>query len=554
MNNNMNNGQNINFGNEKTDKIILLIVMGFILFCVFLTIPMILSNFFDAVASNIDAGEVFDDGSFKILSTYENKDLEEEIVEYGRKNGISISFKYSEDLESVATLNSTNNYDAVWASNSIWLYQVTGSTITNSKSISVNPVVLAVKKSKAQEFGLTSGNVKNSDILNVIKEKKLKYVMSSVVKTNSGATAYLSFLNSLAGSPEILTEDMLDDSTLKSNMIDLFSGVERVSGTDSFLEDMFVNSDDYEAVIAAETSLIRINKKLVEDGKEPLYLIYPVDGVAINDSPFAYVSRGQDENVKEQFEKIQSYLLSKSEQKKLEKTGRRTWYGGIKANTSKTEFNPNWGIDTTKYLVPFNYPSKSVINKATALYLDEFRKPSHTVFLLDYSGSMSGEGEEQLTAAMENILDYANASKDLIQFSDKDKITIIPFSSMPKTPFSRSDFSSDQQMISKIKSLYTSGGTNIYDSSIDGLKILKDESSEYNKTIILMTDGQSNSGSQSSLEYYYRSNYLNIPIYSIMFGNASSEQLSDIATLTNAKVFDGRSDLLSAFKEVRSYN
>jgi Ca-activated chloride channel family protein len=47
---------------------------------------------------------------------------------------------------------------------------------------------------------------------------------------------------------------------------------------------------------------------------------------------------------------------------------------------------------------------------------------------------------------------------------------------------------------------------------------------------------------------------MDIPIYSIMFGNADESELLDIANLTNAKVFDGRTDLLKAFKEVRGYN
>ena len=52
----------------------------------------------------------------------------------------------------------------------------------------------------------------------------------------------------------------------------------------------------------------------------------------------------------------------------------------------------------------------------------------------------------------------------------------------------------------------------------------------------------------------YKSNKYNVPIYSITFGSASEEQLEELAELTNAKVFDGRTNLLRAFKEVRGYN
>ena len=69
-----------------------------------------------------------------------------------------------------------------------------------------------------------------------------------------------------------------------------------------------------------------------------------------------------------------------------------------------------------------------------------------------------------------------------------------------------------------------------------------------------MTDGMSNAGSYTNLARKYNYMDKDIPIYSIMFGNAYEDELEEIANLTNAKVFDGKSDLLKAFKEVRGYN
>ena len=99
------------------------------------------------------------------------------------------------------------------------------------------------------------------------------------------------------------------------------------------------------------------------------------------------------------------------------------------------------------------------------------------------------------------------------------------------------------------------GGTNIYSPSVKALDILsKDDSNEYTKTVILMTDGMSNNGTFNELRNYYKQNKLDIPIYSITFGESDESQLEEIANLTNAKVFDGKSGLLRAFREVRSYN
>ena len=69
-----------------------------------------------------------------------------------------------------------------------------------------------------------------------------------------------------------------------------------------------------------------------------------------------------------------------------------------------------------------------------------------------------------------------------------------------------------------------------------------------------MTDGAVNIGSFEDLSNNYHSLNKEIPVYSITFGNANEKELRRIATLTNAKVFDGKTDLLRAFKEVRGYN
>ena len=496
---------------------------------------------------------LFSSGNIRILSSEENKDLEDSIRKYANNEKINVEFTYMGDLEIVEELNNhSDNYDAVWISNSIWLYMLDNTYLTSeSKSISISPVVMGIKKSKAESLGLIHKEIYNKDLLELIKNKKIKYVMSSVTGTNTGATAYLGFLNTLAGSPEVLTESMLDNDVLIKDMTDVFSGVERVSGEENYLETMFLNSDLYEAVIASESSLIRINQTLKNRGKEELYLIYPIDGVAINDSTFAFIDHKQDK--KEDFLKLQNYLLSDKGQKNLEALGRRTWYGGVTDKANQTIFNKDWGIDTTKYLVTTKYPSKSVMTKAINLYIEQLRKPTHTVFCLDYSGSMYGEGIQSLRNAMDYILTYENASKDKLQFSKNDKITVITFSSDVTNVWDASG-KETSDLKNKINTFDVGGNTALYDAVIKGMDILDEENDDYTKTIIAMTDGQINLGSLFSLQNRYRNLKQKVPVYSITFGSARESQLEEIANTTNAKVFDGKENLLAAFKEVRRYN
>ena len=494
---------------------------------------------------------------FVILSNEDNAAFDNEIIEFGQKNNIRIKFVHADDLEAIDLLSQdSTRYDAVWLSNSTWIYMLDGVKTLNSKSISINPVVFGVKKSKALELGFVDKEIYNKDIINAIKEKKLSYVMSSVVKTNTGLLAYLGFLNVLSGSPELLTLDMLKSKELETEIISLFSGVKRVSGTEGFLNEMFLNSSDYEAVVASESALININKQLEASNKEPLYLLYPVDGVTINDSPFAYIDNKQEKL--EKFDLIQSFLLKSDTRLKLESYGKRTWYGGVKANADKSSFKKDWGIDTTSYLTLLKTPSKDVINEAIALYLEKFRKPSVTAFCLDYSGSMYGDGISELKSAMEYILDYETAKNDKIQFSSKDIIFVYPFSDTVGTPFYTDDGKNTSDMIYKIKSQNLGGQTNLYGCAATALKKVIGYNENYMKTIILMTDGEANVGSFKNLENAYKESIViakeKVPIYSIMFASARESQLEDIAELSNAKVFDGRYNLTEAFKEVRSYN
>ena len=488
---------------------------------------------------------------FKLLVSQENSDIDGIIREYAKEKNFDIEIEYAGTLDIMSKLNSGEEYDAVWVSNSIWLYMLNNSVSTSS-SINTSPVIFGITKSKAQELGFIGTNVYMQDIVNAIRDGKLKFSMSNPTTTNSGATAYLGMLQVLAGNPEVLKQEDLENERLKEDLKDLFSGLERSTGSDDFLLSSFMNGD-YEAVITYEQSIIELNKRLISAGKEPLYAIYPVDGVSLNDCPFAYIDH-KDENKKEIYNDLKDYLLSDNGQAILQENGRRTWYGGVNTNVDKTVFNPDWGIDTTKYITPIKYPSTAVIKKALNLYQTELRKPVHVVFCLDYSGSMAGTGTTQLVKAMKYICGE-EAANDFIQFTDKDVVDILPFASSVEKVWHSSDFNSLEEMVIELSKKTPNGGTALFDAAEEALKLVeKEDTNKYNVCVVLMTDGLSNRGSFKALETAYKRKGYTIPVYSIMFGSASETELNQIAELTNAKVFDGKEDLVKAFKEVRGYN
>ena len=491
---------------------------------------------------------------FSIISSSENEVLDSKIKEYAKKEKIDIDITYDDTLKITKRLNNGEQFDAVWLSNSIWMYALDSNQVkvSDTKSTSINPIVFGIKESKAKELGFIGRDVYTKDIVDAVQNGKLKFSMSNPVTTNSGASAYLGILTTLAGNPEVLTSETLKDEELKNRLKTFFSGLERSSGDEDYLEEMFVKGD-YEAVFTYESSIININKQLAKKGSETLYAIYPIDGVSISDSPIGYIDQ-KNEKKKETYDKLTEYLLGNEGQKLLASMGRRTWYGGITDKANKKVFNPDWGINTQKYISPLKYPSTPVIKEALRLYQEALRKPVHVVFCLDYSGSMFGEGITELRDAMDFVL-TDRAADEMLQFTGNDVIDVIPFS----TGFTYSWHANSEEEIAKllenIKRREPGGGTALYPATEEALKLLKDEDkTKYNTSVIVMTDGAGNIGDFSQLESYYRSINSDIPIYSIKFASADESQLRKMAILSNGKVFDGSRSLVDAFTEVRGYN
>lgn len=493
-----------------------------------------------------------------ILSGSENESLEPIINQFADENNITIKMKYKGSVDIMMELGNENlEYDSVWPASSLWIsLGDANKKVKHLKSIMTSPVVFGIRKSLAVSLGFVDKDVYVRDILDAIRTKKLKFIMTSATQSNSGTSAYLGFLYALLGNPDMITEKDLTGPVLKRDMKELLKGINRSSGSSGWLKDLFLDGK-YDAMVNYESLIFETNKTLVSRGEEPLYLVYPLDGIAIADSPLGYINSGNPKK-EETFKKLQEYLLSEKIQSRILQSGRRVGFGGALENADKAIFNPDWGVDSKKILSPIKYPGANIIRKALTMYQEDFRKGSYTVFCLDYSDSMSGRGEQQLKEAMDLLLDEKKASRYFINFSSSDKVIVIPFNNktIGKWRASGNKKGEISGLNSEIKNLQPYGSTDIYSPLVMALDELSSvDTEEYTPAIILMTDGVSNVGkSFSDVELAYRSMDRDIPIFSIMFGNASEDQLREISKLTHARIFDGRVDLIQAFKTAKGYN
>ena len=495
---------------------------------------------------------------FVIVSGSENESLEPLLKRFGDQNNIAIEMRYKGSVDIMLDLESDSIMcDAVWPASSMWIgmgdkkYRV-----KDQKSIMVSPVVFGIRKSVAEKLGFIGRDVRVDDILSAIEKKELTFAMTSASQSNSGASAYLGFLYALTGGKQTITKADLEDKNLQKRVTKLLSGINRSSGSSGWLKDLFLRGN-FDAMVNYESIIIETNQELVRQGREPLYVVYPVDGLVLSDSPLGYCNRGEASQ-EEVFLKLQGYLLSSSVQKEIAGLGRRVGIGGLGVAYDRGVFRPEWGIQTEKILSPITLPPAEMIYEALGMYQTRFRKPSLTVFCLDFSGSMKGQGERQLKEAMSLLLTPERARQFMIQPGAKDVTIVIPFDSAPMDDWTvvGDDPDSLRAMLGKIQACAPGGGTDIYTPAIRGMQDMAAyDLDAYMPAVVVMTDGKSNTGaSLSDLMAGRRQLGREIPVFSIMFGEASDAQLRELADASLGLMFDGRKDLVSAFRKLKGYN
>ena len=90
---------------------------------------------------------VYQNDAFNLITSPENKVLEDTLKEVAKKNSFKINIVYADNLDIVDKVNSGEKYDAIWASNSIWLDMIDTKKVSTGelKSTSITPIVFGIK-------------------------------------------------------------------------------------------------------------------------------------------------------------------------------------------------------------------------------------------------------------------------------------------------------------------------------------------------------------------------------------------------------------------------
>jgi Ca-activated chloride channel family protein len=496
---------------------------------------------------------------FHIVAGSEQQALEPLVQDYCHKQNVecTIDYKGSLDIGQMVGGPTAPDIDAVWPASSLWIEMFDKAhRVKDLKSIASSPVILGVRLSKAKELGWTNGKpVKMDDILAAVQQNKLSFLMTSATQSNSGASAYLAMLASAFGDGSRLDPKALDDDAAKAKVKALLGGVARSSGSSGWLSDLYVKTatggQPFDAMWNYEFMLKQANDQLKQAGQEPLYAIYPAEGSAYADAPLGYVDHGQPKATHDFFLGLQAYLLSPAAQTQIAAEGRRTAPGMGAAPTP----DASWNFDPARLVPSIALPEPDVISRALTLYQEALRRPSLTALCLDFSGSMSGDGESQLKNAMTELLTPDRAAQNLIQWTPDDHIIVIPFDGTPRwvaegdgTPASQA------RLLDAINKEEANDGTDMYACAAKAFDAMAPYlgKNNYLPAVVIMTDGRSDE--RPDFPQIWHAQGHDVPIFGVTFGDADKTQLNKVADMTQARVFDGGTNLTEAFRSVRGYN
>jgi Ca-activated chloride channel homolog len=496
---------------------------------------------------------------FTIVSGSENQSLEPIVQTFCRQQRVTCHVRYMGSLDiGLAIAENRIDFDAVWPANSIWIDLFDKNRVVRDLApVMRSPVILGVRRSKAEELGWIGRDVTTADIVAAVKEKRLTFLASSATQSNSGAGAYIAMLSAALGHPEAIRVEDLEKPDVREQVRTLLSGVSRTAGSSGWLGDLYLRGLDqgapYDAMWNYEAVIAETNQKLAERKAELLYAIYPSDGVAFANSPFGFVDRNAGDATRKFFHALQAHLLSEKVQAQLVELFRRPAVG--EATQGKPQ--PVWNYDPRRLVTLIRMPQADVVRAALTLYQESLRRPSVIAYCLDFSGSMSGSGEKALQEAMAFVLSPRQASTLLVQHGRDDLIFVLPFDARVRGVYEGQGQESEQErLLAQVQREKAGGGTDIYQCALQAMDLIAKvpDRSRYLAAIALMTDGKSSTGSRDRFLQRWRTAGIELPVFGITFGDADRAQLDQIAEQTRARVFDGTRNLREAFRTMRGYN
>lgn len=514
--------------------------------------------------------------ALQVLATTDLRDIEPLQQMVLKATGVNLQFRFGGTMESTeAVLNGQSGADVAWFANAKYLLSDAQgqSRVKLQEKIMLSPIALGLSESAARQLGWDrperAAKVSWKDIAAAAKAGKLNYALSNPATSNQGFMALLGVVASAAQKTDGLGAADVDRGAIAA----FLKGYRLPGDNSTYLSEKFIERQgiDVNAFINYESWLLGLN----QSGKlrEKLVLVYPHEGVSTADYPLLLLNDAR----RDDYLKVVAWLKGEAAQTWLARqTLRRPVVPEVAAQVA--DILPR---DAMRIELPFS-PDRALADGLIDAYLNEFRRPIASTFVLDTSGSMERDGrQQQLIQALDYI---AGADRSLTgriaRLTNRERLWMQPFSDNPYNlqrfeipagaPAARGvqvieDSEAKRKALAQVRAfaagLNMRGGTALFDAVLKSLKNMADEkqrSPGYQYSVVAFTDGENNKG--RTFEEFKRDYELlpedarSIPVFMVLFGDANEKQLRELVKVTGGRLFDARkTPLYGVFKDIRAY-
>ena len=157
----------------------------------------------------------------------------------------------------------------------------------------------------------------------------------------------------------MLTAEHLQDPAVRDKVKRILASINRTSESSGWMRDLFLRHyDRYDAMFNYESHVLEMNQKLVERGDEPLYIVYPVEGLGMADFPFSFVrsTRTTERPRSWRFRSCRTTCAAEPVQAEIAAKGRRV--GPLCDQVDPAIFRPNGGPTSQRIVNSLTLPDR----------------------------------------------------------------------------------------------------------------------------------------------------------------------------------------------------
>jgi Ca-activated chloride channel family protein len=454
--------------------------------------------------------------------------------------------------KAVASGQADGRYDVTWFATDRYLAMSRAAVakLADSTEIMSSPVVFGLRASVVHRLGWDSKPVSWEDIGNAVAAHQFGFGMADPAMANSGLSALVEVATAMAGGGAALPPSGV--TAAAPALRRFFAGQSLKASSSDVLADDYVRGQGREAqggpvdgIVDYESALQALNAS--GRLREPLTIIYPSDGVVTADFTLSVLASAPPA-AKGAYTRLVGYLRTPDVQRRIMARAR------YRPAIPEVHLDQGFG-QRQNFELPFP-ASLAVVNDLISAYYGKLRRPARTVYVLDTSGSMAGARIDALKTALAQLTGAGPPTPEAgpgTMIQSREQITLEPFNTIPLAPRTFDVPEQDPQPIlaqigAFAADLTVGGDTAIYDALVVAYQVVAQQAAtdpDRITTIVLLTDGENNMGRDLvAFTQFYRglpAETASVPVFPILFGEADTAEMRQLAELTGGQTFDGHS-------------